>query len=172
MARFGHLLGARASGPLPAIDVCLFGLGNPGPQYGWSRHNAGWLVLDTWAARYGHRLKWQEKGPAQVAAVQDGANTFLLVKPTTFMNLSGRAATWIKRHYCLARFLVLHDEMDCAFGKFKFAAEGGPGGHNGLKSLIAELETRQFDRFKIGISHRGEEIGSDYVLESFNREEL
>lgn len=171
MGKFGHLLGKRASGPLPDIAVCLFALGNPGREYAFTRHNIGWLALDRWIERQRLRVKWEEKGPAMIAGVQIGADTHLLVKPTTFMNRSGSAAVWIKRHYGPKSMLVIHDEMDCEYGKFKFAGSGGAGGHNGLKSLIAEMGTGNFDRLKIGISHRGEEVGADYVLGPFLGEE-
>lgn len=171
MSRFGHLLGKKASGPLPDIAVCLFALGNPGREYAWTRHNIGWLALDRWIERQHYRVRWEEKGPVHLAAVQRSAETCLLVKPTTFMNRSGAAYTWIQRHYRPGRTLILHDEMDCPYGRFKFAASGGAGGHNGLRSLIAESGNGNFHRFKIGIGHRGEEVGADFVLSPFLGEE-
>ena len=171
MARFGHLLGKRATGPLPPVAVCLFGLGNPGAEYRTTRHNAGWMLLDRWLESQRKRVKWEKKGLSEVATVSLDAETILLVKPQTYMNDSGKAATWIKRHYGPARFIVIHDEMDLPFGRFKLATTGGAGGHNGLRSLIAELGTKEFDRFKIGIGHRGEEEGVDFVLSGFDREE-
>ncbi|HYE79905.1 MAG TPA: aminoacyl-tRNA hydrolase, partial [bacterium] len=113
-------------------------------------------------------LRYEKKGPALVAAAQEGADTILLVKPQTFMNRSGQAATWIKRHYGPQRTLVIYDEMDLPLGRFKFATTGSAGGHNGLKSLIGDLGTKDFDRLKVGIGHRGEAVGVDYVLEPFD----
>lgn len=172
MGRFGHLLGRRASGPLPPIAACFFALGNPGREYQHTRHNIGWMALDHWIGGRGVRVKWEAKGPCALAAITEGTDTILVVKPTTYMNLSGQAASWIKRHYGPQRMLVIHDEMNLPFGRYKFASAGGPGGHNGLRSLIAELGTREFDRLKIGIGSAPEGIvGSDYVLQPFLSDE-
>ncbi|OAG27825.1 aminoacyl-tRNA hydrolase [Thermodesulfatator autotrophicus] len=145
------------------------GLGNPGPQYRFTRHNFGFLVLEEFARLKG--LKFS-KGPYQslVSAYKDA---FLLM-PQTFMNLSGEAVAPLSRKLRIPpeRILVIHDDLDLPLGRIKFAPKGGAGGHRGVKSIIEALGTKDFPRLKLGIGRPPQGIAvRDYVLSPFSEEE-
>ncbi len=151
----------------------VVGLGNPGNRYQWTRHNAGFMVLD----RLSHVssipvAKKCFSGLCGEGFWQD--NRLLLLKPQTFMNLSGRSVAEAVRFHKLSPsdILVLHDEIDIPFGRVKMKVGGGHGGHNGLRSLLAELGTGDFTRIRIGVGRPdcGEVV--DYVLHPFERTEM
>ncbi|PZP64800.1 MAG: aminoacyl-tRNA hydrolase [Azospira oryzae] len=153
----------------------VVGLGNPGAEYARTRHNAGFWWVDRIAER--HRAVWREepKFHGAVARVVDGEADVWLLKPFTYMNLSGRAVGAMARFYKIApeRLLVAHDELDFAPGTVKLKRGGGVAGHNGLKDIAAHLATPNFWRLRIGIGHPG--VGSDvaaYVLSPPRSEEL
>lgn len=132
----------------------IVGLGNPGAKYANTRHNVGWWVLDALARKHGvaieksgfqgvyGELRW---GPL--------AEKVILLKPMTFMNLSGRSAAPAAHFYKIdpADILVVYDDMDLDVGRLRMRGKGSAGGHNGMKSLIQELGTQEFPRLKIGI---------------------
>ncbi|NPA49862.1 MAG: aminoacyl-tRNA hydrolase [Thermodesulfobacteria bacterium] len=154
---------------MPEYSWLFVGLGNPGPHYRFTRHNFGFLVLDEFAAEKGLSF---EKGPFQseICPYQDA----FLLKPLTFMNLSGEAvAPWAKRlGIPPERILVIHDDLDLPLGRLKFAPKGGAGGHRGVLSIIEHLGTKDFPRLKLGIGRppRGISV-RDYVLSPFTEEE-
>ncbi len=129
----------------------VLGLGNPGRRYERTRHNVGFRCVDALAARAG--ASWQtSKHSALVTRIDAGAPA-LLVKPTTFMNESGRAASAVANFYQvpLDDLLVVCDDLDLALGRIRLRASGGSGGQNGLKSIAAHLGTQDFARLRIGI---------------------
>jgi PTH1 family peptidyl-tRNA hydrolase len=144
------------------------GLGNPGPSYERTRHNAGFRVLDEVARRLGVE-RWKNKSEALQAHV--AARGVVLVKPQSYMNESGRPlaaiAGWWKA--TPPDVLVVSDDLDLPFGRLRMRASGGSGGHNGLKSII-EVLGESFPRLRIGIG-RGRSDTIDYVLSNFSAEE-
>jgi PTH1 family peptidyl-tRNA hydrolase len=132
----------------------IVGLGNPGTQYEMTRHNCGFLVVDELARRTGRDLRLKEC-QALTAKVQLSGQDVLLVKPQTFMNLSGVAVAGLFEKYDVAdasRVLVIADDFALPLGKLRLRREGSAGGHNGLKSIIAKLGTQQFPRLRMGIA--------------------
>jgi PTH1 family peptidyl-tRNA hydrolase len=152
----------------------IVGLGNPGREYEATRHNAGFWWVDEFARMHGANFKTDNKFHGQVArATVHGHETHLL-KPQTFMNVSGRAVIALALFYKILpdQILVVHDELDLPPGSAKLKLGGGHGGHNGLKDIIAHLGTKEFWRLRIGIGHPGErdEVVS-YVLNAPRKEE-
>ncbi|PSR28807.1 peptidyl-tRNA hydrolase, PTH1 family [Sulfobacillus thermosulfidooxidans DSM 9293] len=146
----------------------IVGLGNPGLDYAKTRHNAGFLALDRLAARRGGHFVRNRFG-----LVSKWGNIILL-KPLTFMNLSGEAVGALAKFYKLPAqsILVISDDLDLPLGKIRVRAHGSSGGHNGLKSITHVLGTDQFPRIKIGISRPPEHVEViDWVLGRFSREE-
>lgn len=138
--------------PTNGIDWLVVGLGNPGDKYEYTRHNAGFLVLDEIANRQNipvQRLKFH----ALTNTTQIGGQKVLLMKPTTFMNLSGLAVGEAAQFYKVPpeRILVLSDDVSLPPGKLRVRRGGSAGGHNGLKDIISHLGTDQFPRLKIGV---------------------
>jgi PTH1 family peptidyl-tRNA hydrolase len=149
----------------------IVGLGNPGGEYRGTRHNVGWEVIDLLAEKY--RIKMDRaKHQARIGAGAIDETPVMLVKPLTYMNLSGRAVAPIMREANLTpqNVLVIADDMDLEVGKVRLRMKGSPGGHNGHKSLKQSLHTEEYPRLKIGIGHGGS--GSiDHVLSPFSRDE-
>jgi len=138
----------------PAIRL-IIGLGNPGPEYEATRHNAGFWLADQLADDL-HASFTLEKGfSAWVAKARVDGEAVLLAKPTTFMNRSGQAAGALMRFYKLtpAQVLVLHDELDLMPGQAKIKQGGGHAGHNGLRDIQSAFSTPDFWRLRIGIGH-------------------
>lgn len=152
----------------------IVGLGNPGREYDFTRHNAGFWWVDTFARMRQFTFKAESKFHGLVARGQvDGRELFLL-KPQTFMNISGRAVGALTQFHKIEprHILVVHDELDLPPGSVKLKLGGGHGGHNGLKDIFAHLGTRDFWRLRIGIGHPGERSDVvNYVLNAPRREE-
>jgi len=145
----------------------IVGLGNPGRQYEKTRHNAGFLFLDTLAAQLS--CAWVNESKFQGAIAQGKiANTpIMLLKPATFMNLSGQSVGKIARYYKLQpeEILVVHDELDFDAGTVKLKKDGGHAGHNGLRDIIAHLNSKEFYRLRIGIGRPATgKVVADFVL--------
>jgi PTH1 family peptidyl-tRNA hydrolase len=149
----------------------IAGLGNPGRKYAGTRHNVGFDVLDFVAER--HRLDW-ESAPADAMMAKWRASGALLAKPLTFMNLSGHAVGELLRYFKidLPDLLVVVDDVNLELGRLRARARGTAGGHNGLKSLIAQLGTEDFARLRIGVG-RGDARRdlADHVLATFDPDE-
>lgn len=130
----------------------IVGLGNPGSQYEQTRHNAGFRVVDKLATQLGWR--WERHGRAMLASGTLGPEKVALVKPLTFMNLSGEAVGELVRWYKVQPedVLVVYDELDLPVGKLRLRSSGSAGGHNGLDNIIRHLHTNKFPRLRIGIS--------------------
>jgi len=146
----------------------IAGLGNPGAQYEWTRHNVGFEVLEDLAAR--HAATWSKKPDAEVARWGQDA---VLVKPQTFMNLSGSAVQrWA--HFYKVGFedvLVVVDDVNLEAGRLRIRRGGSAGGHNGLKSIIAALGTDQFPRLRVGVGGGTKRELSSHVLGKFSADE-
>ena len=150
----------------------MVGLGNPGDQYRQTRHNVGWLVLDRLADRAGWSGRGRQKDAASVVGGRFKGLDLLLVKPQTFMNDSGIAVRKVlaRSRAPLGEMLVVVDDFALPFGKLRFREGGGPGGHNGLRSIIDELRTEKFSRLRVGIG-APEQGFKDHVLNGFEPDE-
>jgi len=149
----------------------VVGLGNPGRKYAGTRHNVGFEIVDVLAARHG--LEWEGAPAEAVMAKWRGAGA-LVVKPLTFMNLSGHAVGDLLRYFKIevADLLVIVDEVQLELGRLRTRARGSAGGHNGLKSLIEQLGTDEFARLRFGVG-RGDARRdlADHVLATFDKDE-
>ena len=151
----------------------IVGLGNPGKEYEATRHNAGFWWVDQVCAETGSKLNLEAKFFGQAGKLH-GASEVWLLKPTTFMNVSGRAVGAIAKFYKIApdEVLVIHDELDLPPGTVKLKKGGGHGGHNGLKDITAQLGTPDFWRLRIGIGHPGDKSQvANFVLHAPTRDE-
>jgi PTH1 family peptidyl-tRNA hydrolase len=152
----------------------IVGLGNPGREYENTRHNAGFWWVDEFAQNNQLTFKSESKFHGQAArGVMQGHEIYLL-KPQTFMNVSGRSVGALAQFYKIeaAQILVVHDELDLPPGSAKLKLGGGHGGHNGLKDIIAHLGTRDFWRLRIGIGHPGDRAEvANFVLNAPRKEE-
>ncbi len=147
----------------------IIGLGNPGPKYAGTRHNIGCAVIDYLASAPGVG-GFRKKFESQVADFTEGAEQVLLVKPETFMNLSGRAVRQIVDFYkiALTDILVICDDLALPLGKLRLRAKGSDGGQKGLRSIEEQLGTAEYLRLRIGIDSPSEhEDAVDYVLSRF-----
>lgn len=150
----------------------IVGLGNPGSQYLWTRHNAGFMVLDALSRKAGIPVG-RKTFSALVGEGNYLGERLLLLKPQTFMNLSGRSVNPALHFHRLSLrdIIVIHDDLDIPFGRVKLKEGGGHAGHNGLRSLMQELGGGQFTRIRLGIGRPLHGDLADYVLAPFNREE-
>jgi len=146
----------------------IIGLGNPGRKYEATRHNAGFLALETLARR--SSLQWQARFNGEFARLRDGSLDLCLLKPGTFMNLSGHPVQAMSSFFGFApeALLVLHDDLDLPFGRVQVKAGGGHGGHNGLRSITQQLGASAYARVRIGIGRNEKGDPADYVLEAFS----
>ncbi len=152
--------------------LLVVGLGNPGQKYENTRHNVGFEVVDRLATQHGFG-PWKSHAGALVSRGTLGNSAVLLVKPTTFMNLSGDAVGSLMRFYKegLESIIVIHDELDFEPGRVGVKVGGGHGGHNGLRSIMAHIG-RDFARVRIGIGKPlDKDKGADYVLSRFDKRE-
>jgi PTH1 family peptidyl-tRNA hydrolase len=150
----------------------IVGLGNPGPKYKGTRHNAGFMVVDKLADKYNIRLQKEEK-KALVAKERIKGEKVILAKPQTFMNESGLAVQKLASYYNIdaADVLVIYDDLDLEQGELKIKPKGGHGGHNGLRSVINCLGESSFARVRIGIGRPEYRSVTDYVLGKFSSDE-
>jgi len=147
----------------------VVGLGNPGPRYGGTRHNAGFLVADLLAERLHSRFK-AHRGRADLVEGRLAGRPVVIAKPKAFMNLSGGPVASVSRFFKIPveRLIVVHDELDLDYGRLRLKAGGGDNGHNGLKSLRSALGSGEFFRVRVGIGRPpGRQDPADYVLKDF-----
>ena len=143
--------------------MLIVGLGNPGPTYANNRHNIGFMVIDELIRRYSAQKLSSSSFNAELFKF---SNHFLL-KPLTYMNLSGKSILAVKKFYKIDEVVIIHDDLDLPFGTIRFKYAGGHGGHNGLKSAD-EMISREYTRVRLGIGkpdHKGEV--ASYVLSDF-----
>src|SRR6185295_6676434 len=151
----------------------IVGLGNPGAQYADNRHNVGFMVVDE-LARRGRAGTPREKFGAELVEVTVGGKRLLLCKPQEYMNVSGQAVARVAGFWkvSLGETIVVHDELDLPFERLKLGAGGGPGGHNGVKSIISALGDPAFARVRVGIGRPAPgRDPADWVLSNFSRAE-
>jgi peptidyl-tRNA hydrolase, PTH1 family len=162
--------GDRAS----SLDLLVVGLGNPGREYAGHRHNVGWMVVEELARR--HDASWKSKFNGQLAEIRLDGHRVALLKPETFMNESGRSVGAAARFFKLEpdAILVVHDEIDLERGRLQARLGGGLAGHNGLRSVAAQLKTPDFMRLRVGVGRPGRgdrRKPADYVLSNFAPED-
>jgi PTH1 family peptidyl-tRNA hydrolase len=170
--------GARADAPETTSDLpmkVIVGLGNPGKEYERTRHNVGWWVVDHLADVW-HFEGWKKDGDARVASGTVGGVKVRLVKPQTYMNLSGAVLRpYLRRPFWSATndLLIVVDEVQLPVGRYRFRAKGSAGGHNGLKSIEGTLKSQEYSRLRIGVGSEHERSGNlaDFVLGDFGKHE-
>jgi PTH1 family peptidyl-tRNA hydrolase len=151
----------------------IAGLGNPGARYQWTRHNAGFQALDR-LAESKQILVSTRRFKSVYGRGRIGPQEVLLVKPSTFMNLSGEAVKRVVDFFCISLedLIVVHDDLDLPLGKLRFKQRGGDGGHQGIRSIIESLGSSTFLRLKIGIDRPPEGVDpADYVLQPLSPSE-
>lgn len=150
----------------------VVGLGNPGPEYEHTRHNAGFLVVDL----LGENLRasyWKDEAGAKTAVVRLGDEDLVLAKPQTFMNVSGKSITKLAEAYEVPadEIIVVHDDIDLAPGSIRAKRGGGHGGHNGLRSVTEQLGTDGYLRVRLGVGRPpGRMDAADWVLQPLKGE--
>lgn len=149
-------------------DVLVVGLGNPGPKYAGNRHNFGFMVADLLASR--HLGGFREKFNGVLARVTVGRSAYTLLKPMTYMNLSGRSVSRAVQYFDfdIKDIIVVHDELDLPFGAIRIKNGGGTAGHKGITSIKKELGDGGFLRIRMGIGRPERGSVSDYVLKDFD----
>jgi peptidyl-tRNA hydrolase, PTH1 family len=152
----------------------VVGLGNPGAEYAKNRHNVGFMIADLLAGRVGARFGRHRKASAEVAEARLGvgaeAPRLVLVKPLTYMNLSGGPVSGLAQFYKVPvdRIIAVHDELDIPYGQLRLKVDGGEGGHNGLRSMSKSLGSKEYLRVRFGIGRPpGRQDPADYVLSDF-----
>ena len=150
----------------------IVGLGNIGANYDETRHNIGFKILDELASE--EEIKFETQKLGDLAKFKFKGRMFILLKPATFMNLSGKAVKyWMgKENIPIENLLIICDDLNLPFGSLRIKTKGSDGGHNGLKNIIEILKTTQYARFRFGISNeysKGKQI--DYVLGTWNNDE-
>lgn len=151
----------------------IVGLGNPGKQYEFTRHNAGFLCLDYLAAKYDIKVN-KIKFKSLVGEGNIKGEKVVLLKPTTFMNLSGEAVVEAVNFYKVPwqNVIVLYDDISLPLGSLRIRERGSAGGHNGMKNIIYLSGTDIFPRIRLGVGSNGERDLADYVLGKFSKEDL
>lgn len=151
----------------------IAGLGNPGNEYDRTRHNIGFLLLDSLLERNGSAAGWREKEGAQTAEILVEGQRVTLIKPLQFMNLSGGPVARLMQFVKAAphELVVAHDDIDLPFGMLRIRPEGGDGGHRGIRSIISALGDDKFVRLKMGVGRPERGEVKDWVLERFSKQE-
>jgi PTH1 family peptidyl-tRNA hydrolase len=178
---FDALRGLRRSKDKPAKtteentgEIYLFvGLGNPGREYGDTRHNIGFLLVDRLAERVGVNFT-RTQSKALITAGRYQGNKIVLAKPQTFMNRSGHAVAALTRFYKvpLHNLMIVYDDVDLPFDTIRMKPSGGSAGHKGMNSVIDQLGTQEFPRLRLGVGRAfGSKQAADYVLKPFSKEE-
>ncbi|GAA4311927.1 aminoacyl-tRNA hydrolase [Pontixanthobacter gangjinensis] len=171
---FGRILGKKKTGEKtdPMKKFLIVGLGNIGPKYENTRHNIGFKILDELAREKEVSFETQKLG--DIASFKFKGRTFILLKPSTYMNLSGKAVNyWMQKEKInLENLLVVTDDLNLPFGTLRLKTKGSDGGHNGLKDIQAQLNTTKYNRFRFGISDefsKGNQV--NYVLGEWDENE-
>ncbi|MDD3067313.1 MAG: aminoacyl-tRNA hydrolase [Acholeplasmataceae bacterium] len=152
----------------------IIGLGNPGSKYQKTRHNIGFMVIDDFIKKHQISLKFDAKFNAETAQFSINGEKVYVMKPSTYMNLSGEAVLKFVNYYQidLENMLVFVDDINLPTGKLRLRETGGHGGHNGLRNIIGLLKTEDFKRVRIGIDNNPMMALDSYVLGQFNETEL
>lgn len=154
--------------------LCFVGLGNPGPQYSWTRHNIGLLALEDIANEQHASMQVHKRSNTLVATTQISGRQVILVNPRSAMNLSGPKVQAITQFYKVApqQLVVFHDDMEVPFGEVRWRPGGGDRGHNGLKSISQACKTKDYVRLSLGIGRPpGSMPPNKFVLQRFRQQE-
>jgi PTH1 family peptidyl-tRNA hydrolase len=159
---------SAADAQTPRIRL-VAGLGNPGAEYAFTRHNIGFMVVDLLAHEASLRWEKSSKADAATAKFQDA----LLMKPASYMNRSGHPVQAVAQFFKIApeEILIVLDDFSLPLGRLRIRESGGPGGHNGLESVIVQFGTEEIPRLRVGIGPAPAEGSSDYVLSNFFEEQ-
>ncbi|MDD8030454.1 MAG: aminoacyl-tRNA hydrolase [Acidobacteriota bacterium] len=151
----------------------MVGLGNPGSRYHYTRHNAGFLAVQSIAKAW-HLQSWTRSSNSKIIKTKKGSKGVILAQPLTFMNLSGLAVRDLMSHYKIKpdNLIVIYDDLDLDLGEIRVRAQGSPGTHKGMQSIIQAIGTQSFPRVRIGIGPKpDQQDASQYVLSEFCEEE-
>ena len=161
----------REAAPSSTDAWLVAGLGNPGPEYAGNRHNVGAMVVEVLAARLGTRFsRHRTTTMLAEARLRPGGPKLVLVRPLSYMNISGGPVSRAAAYFGIApeRVIVIHDDLDLPFETIKLKADGGHGGQNGVRDIIKALGTPEFTRVRVGIGRPpGRQDAADYVLRDF-----
>lgn len=152
----------------------IVGLGNIGNKYTFTRHNVGFMLADSIVLNQNLNYKENSRLKCLMTNLRNGIDDYLIIKPTTFMNLSGEAVRAVMDYYKIPieNVLIVYDDLSLELGKIRFRANGSDGGHNGIKSVIKHLGTQNVARLKIGIGPQPNLPSEVFVLQNFSKEEL
>ena len=152
----------------------IAGLGNVGNKYTFTRHNVGFMLADSIALNSGLNFSENSRLKCLMTKFRSNGEDYLLIKPTTFMNLSGEAVRAVSDYYKIGvnDILVVYDDLSLEIGKIRFRPNGSDGGHNGIKSVIQHMGTKDIARLKIGIGPQPNIPSEVFVLQNFSQEEL
>ena len=152
----------------------IVGLGNPGKEYKDTRHNTGFIFIDRFAEDRKVKFKLDVKLKCEICDTLINNEKVILIKPQTYMNLSGQSVKLVCDYYNIDinDVLVIHDDLDLEVGKIRFRAHGSSGGHKGLQNIMDNFQTQDIKRLKIGIDKVESKYTIDYVLGRFSKEEF
>ena len=152
----------------------IVGLGNIGEKYVFTRHNVGFMLADSIAVNENLTFRENSRLKCFMTNLRNGYDDYLIIKPTTFMNLSGEAVRAVMDYYKIAieDILIVYDDLSLELGRMRFRANGSDGGHNGIKSVIKHVGTQDIARLKIGIGPQPSIPSEVFVLQNFSKEEL
>lgn len=150
----------------------IVGLGNPGKEYENTRHNSGYMAISQIADKFNAVFKLETKLEGEVASFFMGTEKVILLKPVTYMNLSGDSVSKVLNFYKIdvSDMIIIYDDLSLSIGKIRLRQKGSAGGHNGIKNIIAHIGD-EFKRIKIGISKAPNDV-KDYVLGNFSKSEM
>jgi len=152
----------------------IIGLGNYEDKYLFTRHNAGFMMVDFFVRLNNQAFKLEKKLKSAIAKFKLGGEDVVVIKPLTYMNLSGEAVIAVMNFYKIdiKDIFVIYDDISLDLGRVRFRNSGSDGGHNGIKSIIKHIGTKDFDRLKIGIGPQPNIPSEAYVLQNFSKDEL
>jgi PTH1 family peptidyl-tRNA hydrolase len=152
----------------------IVGLGNIGEKYVFTRHNVGFMFADSIALNNNLTFRENSRLKSLITNLKNGGDDYLIIKPTTFMNLSGEAVRAVADYYKISveDILIVYDDLSLELGKIRFRPNGSDGGHNGIKSIIQHMGTKNISRLKIGIGPQPNLPSEVFVLQNFSKEEL
>lgn len=153
------------------VDLIFAGLGNPGTEYETTKHNVGFRVIDAFASEHFSRREFKKQLGSLVLYEKLASQKIVLIKPQTYMNLSGQTVKWLSRKYQSDDIIVIYDEMDLPPGRIRLANSGGSAGHKGMESIMSTLHKDEIRRIRIGIGGRGDIAGAEYVISPFSQED-
>ena len=148
-------------------------LGNIGDKYKFTRHNAGFMIVDYWSVNSGFSFREENKLKSLYTKIKFNDKDVVIIKPTTYMNLSGEAVSLVMNYYKIdvKDLLIIYDDINLDLGRLRFRANGSDGGHNGIKSIIQHVGTNKFDRLKFGIGPQPPIPSEAFVLQNFSKEQ-